>query len=223
MIYYNLASVVDIGVEDILEIIDVVPNTTVILEPGTQYIKTSALAAEKIQESLAQGMRVAVRKGITTEITIPDLMTKEAQSPMEFATIVARSRLHDLFTDTLLVGNLIQYYKFIEINNRLMAEGYYIHNGNREEVYIKIIESGDQQLIDDLEEYLNTKDLFNILAWKINKINEFEVESAKAETEAEAQIIGKKYYEILLEEEPVEQRWYELPAIQATAVDGTTK
>jgi chromatin segregation and condensation protein Rec8/ScpA/Scc1 (kleisin family) len=44
------------------------------------------------------------------------------------------------------------------LNNELNAKGYFIYDGNREEVYLSILETGDDVLIAKLEEYLNFKD-----------------------------------------------------------------
>ena len=104
MVSYSLASVVDTG-GDVLEIIDVVPNTTVMMEPGVQYLKLSAMAAEKIESNLSSGKRCAVAKGLQTEITPNDILVREAQSDVEFTTVTYRSKIHDLFTNSLLVGN----------------------------------------------------------------------------------------------------------------------
>jgi predicted ATP-dependent Lon-type protease len=44
------------------------------------------------------------------------------------------------------------------LNNLLNSKGYFIHDDNREEVYLEILETGDSGLIDTLERYLNMKD-----------------------------------------------------------------
>ena len=221
MVSYSLASVVDTG-GDVLEIIDVVPNTTVMMEPGVQYLKLSAMAAEKIESNLSSGKRCAVAKGLQTEITPNDILVREAQSDVEFTTVTYRSKIHDLFTNSLLVGNIIMYYKFIELNNKLVSAGYTICNDNREEKYLEIIETGDESLIADLEKYLEIKDLLNILDWKLQQINNFESEASKCETEADAKTVGEKFYNLLLEPTTVVPRYTTLPAIAKVKDESTS-
>lgn len=212
MIFYNLASVIDTG--NVLEVMDVVPNTSILLEPGVQYEKLSATASERIEKHLQNGKRVAIPKGLGREIYPTDLLVKEAQSDVEFNTVVARSKIHDLFTESLLAGNIIQYYKYFEYNNQLAAAGYFITNDNREEKFIEILETGDEKLISILEEYLTIKDTLNIVSWKLDKLTEFEDEAKKIETEDEAIKNGEKYISMLTEPEIVYPRYDSLPKVK---------
>ncbi len=50
-------------------------------------------------------------------------------------------------------------YQYININNTLCDKGYFIHDDNKEEVYLQILETEDELLIDKLEEYLNARDV----------------------------------------------------------------
>lgn len=49
-------------------------------------------------------------------------------------------------------------YGFMMLNNELNAKGFAIYEDNREETYLKILETGDDELITKLEDYLNYKD-----------------------------------------------------------------
>lgn len=63
-----------------------------------------------------------------------------------------------IFGDELLTFKLLDFVSFFILNNELSSKGYIITEDNREEVYIKIIETGDVQLINDLEKYINLRD-----------------------------------------------------------------
>jgi flagellar motility protein MotE (MotC chaperone) len=63
-----------------------------------------------------------------------------------------------IFGDELLTFKLLDFVSFFILNNELSSKGYTITEDNREEVYIKIIETGDVQLINDLEKYINLRD-----------------------------------------------------------------
>lgn len=63
-----------------------------------------------------------------------------------------------IFGDELLTFKILDFVSFFILNNELSSKGYTITEDNREEVYIKIIETGDVQLINDLEKYINLRD-----------------------------------------------------------------
>jgi hypothetical protein len=63
-----------------------------------------------------------------------------------------------IFGDELLTFKLLDFVSFFLLNNELSSKGYTITENNREEVYIKIIETGDIQLINDLEKYISLRD-----------------------------------------------------------------
>jgi hypothetical protein len=63
-----------------------------------------------------------------------------------------------IFGDELLTFKLLDFVSFLILNNEFTSKGYFISEDNREEIYIKIIETGDIQLINDLEKYINLRD-----------------------------------------------------------------
>lgn len=66
----------------------------------------------------------------------------------------------------LVVANdvdMVDYISYIEANNTLSSQGFFITDKNREEKYLEILETGDDSLIDALEEFLNVKDSLSIL------------------------------------------------------------
>jgi len=55
-------------------------------------------------------------------------------------------------------ADLIYYIDFIDTNNILNSRGFFITDDNKEEKYLEILESGDEDLIDTLEKFLLSKD-----------------------------------------------------------------
>ncbi len=68
-----------------------------------------------------------------------------------------RQQINKLF----LSMNLMDMYDFMMINNKFNSLGHFIHEGNKEEVYLAIINSGDEQLVTDLENYLTAMEELN--------------------------------------------------------------
>ena len=75
-----------------------------------------------------------------------------------------------IFGEDLLTFKLLDFVSFLVLNNKFSSKGYFITDDNREENYIKIIETGDIELINDLEKYINLRDSLKELE---NKKNEF--------------------------------------------------
>ena len=61
---------------------------------------------------------------------------------------------------------LFQFFEFIMMEHNLREKGYTITDENREDMYLRIINTGDVELIGQLEKYLNAKDqLTQHYAW----------------------------------------------------------
>jgi len=74
-------------------------------------------------------------------------------------------------------------YGFIVLNNDLVNAGYAITNDNREEKYLAILETGDEELINKLEDYLNYKDEIERVAQLERKFSKYVTEINNAPLE----------------------------------------
>lgn len=74
------------------------------------------------------------------------------------AASAVKVKARGILGDDLLNFNLINFVSFMLIHDKFMSKGIVITDDNKEECYIKIIELGDEKLIDDLEKYINLKD-----------------------------------------------------------------
>jgi len=74
------------------------------------------------------------------------------------AALAIKTKARGIFGDDLLTFKLIDFITLMMLNNKFCSKGIYITEENKEEAYIKIIETGDDQLIADLEKYLTLKD-----------------------------------------------------------------
>lgn len=74
------------------------------------------------------------------------------------AAMACKTKVRGIMGDDLLIFTLIDFVSFMNLNNKFANLGIFITDSNREESYIKIIETGIPSLIDDLETYINLKD-----------------------------------------------------------------
>lgn len=74
------------------------------------------------------------------------------------AVLALKNKARGIMGDELLTFHMIDFASFMILNNKFAAKGIFITDENKEEEYIKVIESGEMSLIEDLESYINLRD-----------------------------------------------------------------
>ncbi|MEG1313801.1 MAG: hypothetical protein RSD40_05755, partial [Bacilli bacterium] len=96
----------------------------------------------------------ATTEVIPTEIRV--LKTDENDiTSLRGATI---KRVRMLVNPELASVSGLTYYGFMCLNNELADKGFFITEENREAKYLAILETGDEKMIEKLEQYLNYRD-----------------------------------------------------------------
>lgn len=92
------------------------------------------------------------------------IQTKYDALELKKMEVYSRGRL--LINQRIDVLSLFEIVSFIVLNNYLMDKGFCITDDNREQKYLEIIETQNEELISKLEEYLESRDtLFQDLYW----------------------------------------------------------
>ena len=68
--------------------------------------------------------------------------------------------------DELVSFRLLDFVTLMLLNNKFASKGIFITDDNKEECYIKIIEMGNEDDINDLEKFINIKDEIKVLEKK---------------------------------------------------------
>lgn len=74
------------------------------------------------------------------------------------AAWAVKTKMRGILGDDLLTMKLADFVSLMLLNNKFISKGIVITDDNKEECYIKIIESGEESLISELERYLVLKD-----------------------------------------------------------------
>lgn len=82
------------------------------------------------------------------------------------AAHAVKIKARGMYGDDLLTFTLIDFVTFMMLNTKFASKGIFITEDNKEESYIKIIETGDETLITDLENYLLLMDQIKVLESK---------------------------------------------------------
>lgn len=113
------------------------------------------------------------------------------------AAAAVRVKARGIMGDDLLIFYLMDLVKFMILSNDFMSKGIFITDDNREECYIKIIEMGDESLIQKLEEYLNMKDSINVIIKKQEEYRKIITELQELEDKNDEKTINQIVEEYL--------------------------
>ena len=149
-----------------------------------KYIKINSKEdGENIKKALEEGKDVLVKDG---KFEIRDYHRKYDISAADKKKYAILEMAESFYQARVNEGSLLDYLYYIDINNELNSRGYFITETNKESEYLKILETGDDKLIDLLEEFLIIKDQLSALKTarqtfirileKLNELQESDVE-----------------------------------------------
>lgn len=167
---YELAVVEDRGTH--WQVTNVTKNTLESLaNRHEKCLKLSYVAYKMMADAIAEGKTITIQKNLMTDEVLPHEMqiispadTKDELQATKDAVMVRARML--LVPEVSKISGLV-IYRFTIINNELASKGFFITDANREEQYLAILETGDETLIEKLEEYLNYRD-------ELDKVSFFE-------------------------------------------------
>jgi hypothetical protein len=154
---YELAMVIDKGTY--WEVTGVTKNTLDNLANREEsLLKLSYMAYKEMSEALHHGDKIiTILKPLIHDEVMPGEVVYSV-APEDNNKLSQVRRIRALINPTLSSVSGFTFYTFMVLNNLLNSKGYFIHDDNREEVYLEILETGDSGLINTLERYLNMKD-----------------------------------------------------------------
>ena len=155
---YDLAMVDDRG--SYWEVNGVTPNTLSNLDLDANFLKLSAVSSEIIKKAMTDGDAVRIYKPLFAKEVIPtDIkIIKNDESDIQSVQNATIKRVRMLVNPELASVSGLTYYGFMCLNNELADKGFFITEDNREAKYLAILETGDEKMIEKLEQYLNYRD-----------------------------------------------------------------
>lgn len=182
---FELACVVDRGTH--WEVTNVTKNSLDNLaNRDEKFLKLSYIAYKCISDGLNAGKLVQIKKELTSDEVLPGEVTfttlGEVNTVQEHRN-AALSKVRMLINPELASIAGLTMYGFIVLNNDLVNAGYAITNDNREEKYLSILETGDEDLINKLEDYLNYKDEIERVSHLERRFTSFRADINNAEIE----------------------------------------
>lgn len=128
-------------------------------------LKLSYSSYEKIKQGLEDNKNVIISKDMMTDEVLPGEVTvSEGEiDDLEEYKKIRVSKIQKKLSYSMSAISSLNVLSFTVINNELASEGFFITNKNREEKYIEIIETENEELIEKLEQYLNILDDIQIV------------------------------------------------------------
>ena len=127
-----------------------------------------------VRDMIDRGATVLIPKNIEGILEIGDIDAIE-YTPLKSEKIKAFSSASHAISNRYRAGFVVMdFYQMMLINNKLMESGYFITDENRESKYLEIINSGDVDLIADLEKYLEIWDRISSTNYFYKKFIKFQ-------------------------------------------------
>jgi len=135
-------------------------DETLIFEFGgvRLYEIPSVLCFNRIKTALENLKVVLFPKNLLNPLTIPDLIIQPALDIVVATRIGINIQARQFISNRTGSLSMFDFYGFSLINNNLIDRGYVFTNDNREQKYLEIVNTGDQDLIDALDIYLTIRD-----------------------------------------------------------------
>jgi len=157
---FEVASVKDCG--DYYELDHILSNLNQDFENRSLTLGLNTYAATLIKKAIDNNVIVRINKDyLGPDVVAKDLIFVNSQTELELKKKALIQKVRQLVTHQQANVSGLMMYEYIAINNELCDKGFFIHDDNKEEVYLSILETGDEALIDKLERYLNARDIIS--------------------------------------------------------------
>ena len=158
--------------------------------PTAKYVALPNQVALQLKNELNQGKIITISKEKidnpkSKDIPFEDFDIQEPQS-LEQKKSAARARVHQRISGYTALLSAYDVFEFVMVSGKLQAMGFNVLNTEKqEEVYLGIIETGNEDLITDLERFLEVKDIFDNIMKKYRGLKQYFREINDCDTEEE--------------------------------------
>lgn len=156
----DVALLTDTG--DTYRILNISTMESVSQEGAEAIVPISYNTREFIINSLSEGKELHIPKeDINTEITVGSIVVSEASDDLALRKNLEILNLHRTFTHTTTAVKNYDTFAMISISGKLASKGYEIKDPTRQESYIDILNSGDDEAVTLLTKYTDIYEKVN--------------------------------------------------------------
>lgn len=157
----------------------IIPDGYEMKHEGVLDVSDNKELFEAVREKL-KTHRILYQKDIEGKLIEEDLMLI-AYDLLEISRQRKITQGKEYLNTRIGLTDMFGFVEFVILNNILMEKGYVITDTNRHEKYLEIVETGDMELIEKLEDFLEIRDSiafkyswYNIYKEYVKKINKAE-------------------------------------------------
>lgn len=160
--------------------------------PTAKYIALPNEVALQLKNDLNQGMIITIEKEKidnpkSKDIPLSDFDVVKPKT-LDQKKSAARSKVHQRISGYTALLSAFDIFEFVMVSGKLQSMGFNVLNTEKqEEVYLGIIETGNEDLITDLERFLEVKDIFDNIMKKYRGLKQYFREINDCDTEEELQ------------------------------------
>jgi hypothetical protein len=154
------------------------------ISPGREFIPVSPDLGMKIREILSTGAEILLTE---EQVKNPKTLNYEdfevnSRSDLEIEKRKESVRIKNYLGYQTAMLSALDFFGFYTSFSELLTRGYNINDKNRDEIYLEIIDTGDEYLIDLLRLYVETNDKIKEKYRKYYRIKNILEEIEKVET-----------------------------------------
>lgn len=187
--------------EGLYEVMSVMPENAEFIKPGRNYLSVNAEVGEALEDALLAGKKVTIDQGeCDSTLSKKHNLTTKQFTIEEFESVEAAKReaiakVNTHFTNFVASVSAVEVFGFVTSFAKLADAGYFITDENREEKYIEIIQSEDDNLLAALEEFLETKESLEKVYSAHSNLKEFQEKIQKVKTVEDVEEAAKGFIE----------------------------
>lgn len=165
--------------------------------PNAKYLTLPNDVALTLKNQLNQGKLISIKKELadnpaSKDIPITDFVVEDTKT-LDQKKSAAKAKVQQRVSAYTSLLTAFDLFEFWIISNKLVAMGFNVMNeAEKEEVYLRIINTGDENLISDLERFLEVKDIFDTMMKKYRGLKQYFKEIDDCDTEEELEDVIKE-------------------------------
>ena len=168
---------------------------------NAKYVALPNQVAIILKNELTQGKYITIEKDLIDNPKSKDIPLEDfkIEEPIDLNMIksAARAKVHQRISGYTALLTAYDIFEFFMITGKLQALGFNVLNDSKkEEIYLEIIETGNEDIITDLERFLEIKDVFDNMMKKYRGLKQYfrEIDECDSKDELDEVVKSNKGY-----------------------------
>jgi hypothetical protein len=171
-------------------IVNIIMSEAKYILPNAKYVALPNEVALRLKNELNQGKLIYIRKEFVDNPVSKDIPFEhfniELPKELNQKKSAAKARVHQKISAYTSMLTAFDALEFWLISSKLTAMGFNVMDeSNKEQTYLNIIQTGNDDLITDLERFLEVKDIFDNMMRKYRELKRYFKEIDECDDEKE--------------------------------------